>query len=219
MAKISVSYVNSMGTDQDVANTARASFGKEALDYTEGANLRLVKYLAKHDHWTCFASLQLSIKAEMPLPIFAQMEKHKIGGVTNSISRRYTTKDIEFFHPEWRSAPVEGVKQGSGDALSEDLKNKCSDVYTDSILDSLESYEKLIKIGACIEQARYVLPQGVMTQFVTTGSLPYFARIYRQRTDPHAQKCWKPFTDDLYKICNRLWPVAWKSLIGETDES
>ena len=41
--------------------------------------------------------------------------------------------------------------------------------------------------GICPEQARMILPQSMMTEWVETGSLASAARIYSQRTDEHAQ--------------------------------
>jgi thymidylate synthase ThyX len=53
---------------------------------------------------------------------------------------------------------------------------------------ALETYKYLLGHGVCPEQARAVLPQSMMTEFIETGSLAAYARLYNLRTDPHAQR-------------------------------
>ena len=55
MSSVEVELLNSMGTDLTVANAARVSFHKHHKTLTEG-DVRLIKYLAKHKHWTPFGS-------------------------------------------------------------------------------------------------------------------------------------------------------------------
>jgi thymidylate synthase (FAD) len=66
--------------------------------------------------------------------------------------------------------------------------------------------------GICPEQARMILPQSMMTEWVETGSLASAARIYSQRTDEHAQveiqELAKMFGDCIKNIA----PVSWGCL-------
>ena len=51
MSKIELELIDSMGTDvTSVANSARCSFGKTAAEYPFEDNVKLVKYLSKHNH-------------------------------------------------------------------------------------------------------------------------------------------------------------------------
>ena len=72
-----VTLIDSMGSDLTVVNAARVSFAKESEweeipfgNETEGllkdGDERLIKYLAKHDHWSPFGhcSVQFRIKAQ-----------------------------------------------------------------------------------------------------------------------------------------------------------
>jgi thymidylate synthase (FAD) len=52
----------------------------------------------------------------------------------------------------------------------------------------LAEYEDAIASGVCMEQARMLLPQSMMTEWYWTGSLVAFARIVKQRTHSTAQR-------------------------------
>lgn len=216
MSKIELKLIDSMGTDvTSVANAARVSFGKTAAEYSCEDNVKLVKYLAKNNHWTPMCSLQLSVSVKLPLQIHAQLVKHQIGGVINTQSRRYVRGELEFFEPVFREAPGKNVKQGSGKEIEKAANIK--DIHTRAIGQAQGFYEQLLSEGVCAEQARGVLPVDLMTSCIVVGSLPYFARIYKQRTDPHAQKEWLIFCEQLSDICTELFPVTWVFLIGGAD--
>ena len=63
---------------------------------------KLIKYLAKHNHWSPFghASLQFHI---IPVFVARQLVKHQIGLTWNEVSRRYVDDKPDFYHPLiWR---------------------------------------------------------------------------------------------------------------------
>lgn len=78
--------------------------------------------------------------------------------------------------------------------------------------EAIETYNDLIKLGVAPEQARFVLPQGVLTEWISTGSLYAWARFYNLRTDPHAQKEIQDLAGLVGKIIEPLYPVSWKAL-------
>lgn len=86
-ADISVSLVDYMGDDISVVNAARVSFNKrsEYEHYIENPTLpekdvKLIKYLAKHNHWTPFAHTCLSFRIKAPIFVARQLGKHQVGG-------------------------------------------------------------------------------------------------------------------------------------------
>ena len=84
-----VTLIDSMGSDLSVVNAARVSFAKVHEDFDDDKDTKLIKYLAKHNHWSPFghASLQFHIKA--PVFVARQLVKHQIGLTWNEVSRRY----------------------------------------------------------------------------------------------------------------------------------
>lgn len=218
-----VQYVEHMGTDLTVVNAARVSFNKESSwDYADShvpspslpeKDEKLIAYLAKHNHWTPFAHPQITLRIKAPISIRTQLFKHKVGFTENEISRRYVSDTPDIYQPSWRSKPTGGAKQGSEDFMPHDsvLEDLCYRYHL-CISDALNLYEKLIKEGVAPEQARFVLPQGTYTEWWWTGSLAAYARVYKQRSEPHAQWEVRQYAEAIGKIIQPLFPHSWLAL-------
>ena len=76
----------------------------------------------------------------------------------------------------------------------------------------LALYENLLKTGVAPEQARMILPQNMVTSWYWTGSLMFFHRVFRQRTDSHAQVETQEVAKQIGNICGKLFPVSWLAL-------
>ena len=186
MSSVEVELLNSMGTDLTVVNAARVSFQKHHKTLTEG-DVRLIKYLAKHNHWTPFGHVQLQFRVKAPVFVARQLVKHQVGLVWNEVSRRYVDDAPEFYNPELWRIRAEDKKQGSSDEVLErdslvfmeywDLMTQAEKLYNHMVEDK--------KIAP--EQARMVLPQSMMTEWYWTGSLAAFARVVNLRSAPDAQ--------------------------------
>lgn len=70
----------------------------------------------------------------------------------------------------------------------------------------------LIADDVAPEQARFVLPQGVIVNWIWTGSLAAYSRFYKQRTDPHAQREVQVIAEMVGAEIEKLFPVSWKAL-------
>ena len=218
-----VRAIEIMGTDLTVVNAARVSFHKESEwehpDSHVPANIlsekdkKLIKYLAVHKHWTPFAHPQIMLHIKAPVSIRTQLFKHKVGFVENEISRRYVTEEPEIYIPKWRSKPTNGAKQGSEDFIvSEDTVAAAEAMYFGVASDALKTYNWLIEAGVAPEQARFVLPQGTYTEWYWTGSLAAYARVYKQRIDPHAQWEVRQYAEAIGKIISPYFLVSWAEL-------
>lgn len=217
--------IDYMGTDLSVVNAAKVSFDKMAdqwIDEEEAERLNvkshpgLIRYLAKHDHWTPFAHTAISLRMEAPVPIRTQCFKHKQGLVENEESRRYISSTPKLFVPDvLRNAPTNGAKQGSSgvhydsEFWLELYKSKCGQM--------IKLYEDMVADGVCPEQARFVLPQGCEVNWIWTGNLYAFANFYLKRTDSHAQKEVRDLAEDVGRIVQPLFPVSWDALTGAED--
>jgi thymidylate synthase (FAD) len=186
VADIEVKLLDSMGTDLSVANVARVSFDKQHDELTDG-DVKLINYLATHDHWSPFAHCFASFRIKAPLFVARQLVKHQVGLSWNEVSRRYVDSEPEFYVPKELRGRAENVKQGSGGAL--DPKHNASFIcwIEGTTSNALETYEELLARGVAPEMARMVLPLNTMTEWIWSGSLMAFARVCRQRLDPHAQ--------------------------------
>jgi thymidylate synthase (FAD) len=222
-----VEYINHMGSDVSVANAARVSFDKESVptgfryvEFNGGIvsvatvdtrDRQLIGYLAKHGHWSPFAHTAISMRWKAPIFVARQLVKHQVGLTWNEVSRRYVKTDPELYWPEKYRNAADNVKQGSSD---EEFKgNPCALLMAEEAAKDLVSlYSKLVEQGLCPEQARMFLPQNTYTEWIWTGSLMAWARVYKQRTDPTAQKETRDLVLTLDDICGKLFPVSWEAL-------
>ena len=210
-----VELINHMGDDLTVVNAARVSMAKHSAQLV-GKDEKLILYLAKHNHWTPFSHVTFQFRLKMPIFVAREWFRHTIGITRNETSRRYVTDEPEFFTPtEWRSK-AEHVKQGSGGAInSAGWLLEISAAYNKAIETCAEAYETLLNCGVCPEQARMILPQSMMTEFIETGSLYAYARIWRLRTDPHAQKEIQHYAARVGEEIEKICPVSWAALTNE----
>jgi len=187
MSEMQATLVNSMGGDLTVVNAARVSFNSHSEELNR-KDERLISFLAKHGHWSPFAHVILQFRMKAPIFVARQLVKHQVGLTWNEVSRRYVDTNIEFYKPKvWRKA-AENVKQGSSDEASgwERWGSKVEKAMNSTQF-ALAEYEDAIASGVCMEQARMLLPQSMMTEWYWTGSLIAFARIVKQRTHSTAQ--------------------------------
>lgn len=231
-----VEYVQHMGSDLTVVNAARVSFDKEAIwgwdniesGYGEPKQIlkaedeRLISYLARHDHFTPFTHCTITLRETVPIFVARQRFKHTVGFSYNEVSRRYVDDPPDFYTPTiWRSRPVGSAKQGSGEGKvsSISLRNnverwECDidEAYSNFIESAWDLYTSMIEADVAPEMARMVLPQSMYTSYYVTGSLMAFARAYKLRSDPHAQKEIQDVAQYWNSIIRPLYPISWNAL-------
>ena len=207
---IAVEYMDHMGSDLTVVNAARVSFDKEHEEFDHRTDRGLIKYLAQHNHWSPFAHCSVSFRVKAPIFVARQLVKHTVGFSWNEVSRRYVDGPPEFYFPdEWR-ARAENVKQGSRDTsvlfLADPARVACSQ--------ALSTYTYMLSAGVCPEQARMVLPQNTMTEWIWTGTLYAWARMCQLRLDSHTQKETRVVAERVDANIAELFPTSWEFLMN-----
>ncbi len=222
VSEMEVTLIDYMGDDNRVVDAARVSFHKLSSQYTDEQNHKLIHYLAKHKHFTPFAHAFASFRIKAPIFVARQLVKHQVGLAWNEVSRRYVDDPPEMWLPsEWRGRPV-NAKQGSDGVVNTVMV--CIDNKTEEprpVNDLVEKmcdemdllYKHLIDSGIAPEQARMVLPQNTMTEWIWSGSLAAFARVCKLRLDPHAQLETQIVAQRIAEEMSRLFPVSFKSMM------
>ncbi len=205
-----IKLIDKMGSDLTVVNAARVSFNKRK-DSFDNNDEKLINFLAKHNHWTPFSQCQLQFHVKMPIFVARQHFKSSIGLTRNEVSRRYVKNDPEFWVPKTLRKSAENVKQGSSLEMVEN-NNSLIDEMKKHHDSCNELYEKLLLNGVCAEQARVVLPQSMMTEFIETGSLSAYARIYGLRAEKTAQMEIQEYAQGYGNIISEIFPASWKAL-------
>jgi thymidylate synthase (FAD) len=205
-----VTLLETFGDDLTVVNAARVSFGKEVHEMSP-RDEKLIKYLADHSHVTPFFHPQVRFRIKMPIFVAREWYRHQIGFARNEVSRRYVETLPELWEPEFLRERDTNKKQGSKEtpiakngmcmALIKEHHDRCLDLYN-----------QLLSDGVCPEQARIILPQSMMTEFIETGSLAAYARLYKLRSDPTAQREIQDLARIIGSAIEKHFPVSWKAL-------
>ena len=211
MAVTQVSQRDSMGSDLTVANAARVSFAKHKEELDEGDE-KLIKYLAKHGHWSPFAHVSQQLKIDAPIFIARQLQKHQVGLAWNEVSRRYVSTPPEFYTIDvWRKQSKD-KKQGSS---SEPIASQsiAHAIKKEAEIACVNAYNKLLRMDVCPEQARMVLPQSMMTSWYWSGSVYAFSRVCNLRLKEDAQAETREVAESISNHCAIMFPISWKNLI------
>jgi len=212
---MSVELIDVFGDDLTVVNAARVSFAKESHEITLGDE-KLVKYLAVHNHVTPFFHPQARFRIKMPIFIAREWFRHQIGFARNEVSRRYVDTDPEFWMPTELRKRDSNKKQGSKDERIR-YNGHCLAHIRATNEKALETYKYLLGHDVCPEQARAVLPQSMMTEFIETGSLAAYARLYNLRTDPTAQREIQELAEEVGFLLAEKFPISWPALTSSSE--
>jgi len=230
---IKATYIDHMGDDLTIVNSARVSFGKKSdwlqrvysgeAQLLTDKDIKLIHYLAKHNHKSPFNHAFATFHVKAPIFVARQLQKHEYMP-WNEISRRYVETQPTYYYPdEWRGRSKD-KKQGSDGVI--DLSAIKDTDHNNAILGSgtleghvteisewlLETYKLLIDKGVAPEQARMVLPQSMMTEWYWSGSLYAFAKMCGLRLQDDAQYETRLVAEQIEDVMMKLYPVSWEAL-------
>lgn len=212
--QITATLVDHMGSDLTVVNAARVSYGAESHEMSL-RDEKLIQFLAEHKHVTPFRHPQVSLRCTAPIFLARQLGKHQTGFSWNEISRRYKDGDaieVECYTPDLVLGRPDKLMTQTAAPLPFDIANDMKMYMANAAKSAVREYKALIGFGVAPEQARMVLPQSMMTEWVWTGSLFGWASLYNQRSSEHAQYEARLFAEEVNKIMSELFPICWKAL-------
>src|SRR5579871_2778663 len=119
----SVELVRVSGSDLDIVNAARVSYGKVSTEVTE-RDKKLISFLMEHHHTSPFEHNQLSFRIKCPIFVARQWMRHRMNSY-NEISYRYVKAPLEFYMPLfWRYQDTKNRQGSVGAFENEELKQK-----------------------------------------------------------------------------------------------
>jgi thymidylate synthase (FAD) len=206
-----VELLETFGNDLTVVNAARVSLGKYVDEFTD-RDAKLIKYLADHEHTSPFFHPQLRFRLKMPIWMAREWFRHTIGFSRNEVSRRYVDDPPTFHIPNFRTrAP--NKKQGSNDDIHPE-NDSLHELMVLNCQEAVSTYNIMLKNNVAPEQARMVLPQNMMTEFIETGSLAAYARLCHLRMGPDAQAEIRVVAGQVSELVKKKFPVSWEALIN-----
>ena len=214
-----IEVVDSLGNDLTVVNAARVSFGKRKEVY-DNSDERLVRYLAKHKHFSPFRHLQVQFHIKAPEFVMRQMYKHVVGIETtsnsstkdhawNEISGRYVPVE-DYYVPEvFRAQSVDNKQASEGEV---ELQEECLRTWNDSITHAKIFYDGLLRRGVAKEQARCILPLSQYTEVYWTASFQAIVNFIELRDETTSQweiqqyaKVMKELMLEVYPKTTKIW--------------
>ena len=189
-----IEVVDSLGNDLTVVNSARVSFGKRKTKFDK-SDERLVRYLAKHKHYSPFRHLQVQFHIKAPEFVMRQWYKHVVGIETssssstkdhawNEISGRYVPVE-DFYVPEVYRAQSEDNKQASEGEVEN--QSDAQKLWMDAHWYVVGFYNDLLEMGMAKEQARAILPLSQYTEVYWTASFQAVMNFIELRNEKTSQ--------------------------------
>ncbi|NJK37932.1 MAG: FAD-dependent thymidylate synthase [Oscillatoriales cyanobacterium RM2_1_1] len=219
--KSRIELINSMGSDLDIVNDARASFEKVSKKLSE-QDIKLIKYLIDHDHTSPFRGVVFKFKIKAPLFVCRQWWKHVIASNHNDEqlgwnekSFRYVSIDDgdDFYIPKTFRQQAKSNKQATEGFIDETANLQALEIYSRQCDQSYTAYRQLLDLGVGREQARGVLVPSVYTSWVWTVSLQALLNFIQLRLGSGAQNEIAAYADGLLKIIKPIVPqciAAWE---------
>lgn len=205
-------YVCHSGSDLLVCNAARVSFSKQTTMLSE-KDAKLITYLARERRLLPFRHPTATFRCSAPVFLARQLGEHQAGMSWSEESRLYIKYEPVLYWPEtWRKAAA-NVKQGSTDEpidISSIYKHG-NDAHS-LLYECVDMYNTMIDRGVAPEQARMMLPQNMMINWVWTGTLLAWFHLWEQHSEAHAQKEARDFAGLVDEELFKLYPASWKSL-------
>ncbi|NBQ17228.1 FAD-dependent thymidylate synthase [bacterium] len=199
----SVELVRVSGSDLDIANAARVSYGRISKEISE-RDKTLIKFLMQHNHTSPFEHNQFSFRIKAPIFVTRQWMRHRMNSY-NEISYRYVKVSTEFYVPQtWRLQDEQNKQSSFGAFNSEELSN----VYKETMDTCWKTYNTLLEAGVCREQARAVLPVATYTEFIFTCNLHSLMHFLKLRLGHGAQSEIRDYAKALFKLALPHFPIS-----------
>lgn len=135
----------------------------------------------------------------------------------NEVSRRYVDEEPEFYIPrhQWRLR-ADNVKQGSQEEyVDEDTSVYVQNDVETAALVGLQTYQFMLAQNVAPEQARMVLPQNTMTEWIWSGTLGAFLDMLVLRLDPHTQYESRIVAQKIAETVKELFPVSFNARVTQ----
>lgn len=181
----SVELIAHGGSDLQIVNAARVSYGKER-SFISIDDQNLLKFLVKEGHESPFEHTRFTWRIKAPIFVARQWFRHRIASY-NEISLRYTEAKPEFYIPQSDINGESGYEFNTRDFIQAQYQMANENAYL--------SYKQILKLyikkglhpKRARELARTVLPLGTYTEFIFTCNMRALQHFIKLRSDSHAQ--------------------------------
>jgi len=168
---------------------------------------KLLRYLAKHKHWSPFEMVNIVMEIETTRDIARQILRHRSFSF-QEFSQRYAdpTQDLGFVSREARLQDTKN-RQNSIEVEDDSLQGTWEHLQKNLITSVQKTYEWAINNGIAKEQARSVLPEGLtVSRMYMNGTLRSYIHWCQIRTGPETQKEHRQIALDAWYQITEVFP-------------
>lgn len=214
-----VCLLDAMGSDADVCEAARTSYGKGTKSVSDDRSL--IRYMFRHRHSTPFEMAEVRLLIQMPMDCHRQQIRHRTASVSE-----YSTRYSEAIDDKQETAPGEwrlqsGTnKQGSDGFLGDKDGEHLSEMEREFHDRAAYVYKARLDYGVAREQARKDLPLSTYTRYNWKMDLGNLLHYLGLRMDAHAQWEIRQYANIIgNEIVAKLFPACWEAFIDYQFES
>ena len=202
-----VELIDVMGSDEEVENAARISYGKGTRKVSQTRNL--IRYLMRHKHTSPFEMCEVKFHIKLPIFVMRQLVRHRTANL-NEYSGRYSVMSDEFYLPDedYLQPQSQDNKQGREEG---ELGNTIGDIHFEinRINDGAwMAYDNMINWNVARELARVVLPVSNYTEVIWKTDLHNFFHFVKLRSDKHSQREIQDYADAMYHLVFPHFPLC-----------
>ena len=169
----------------------------------------LLRYCAKHGHWSVFEMASMCLEIETTRDIARQILRHRSFSF-QEFSQRYA--DVSAMpQAELRECRMQDTKnrQNSLPCADADLPDWWRAVQLTVYQDSMDLYQAALANGIAEEQARALLPEGLTpSRMYVAGTLRSWITYCQVRTDPSTQKEHRQIAEMVVGVLAHVAPFA-----------
>ena len=209
-----VRLIDIMGSDNDIADAARVSYGEGTRSVSDNRNL--IRYLVRHRHTSPLEMGTVKFHLKLPIFVMRQLVRHRTASL-NEYSGRYSIMSDDCYVPEldYIQPQSKTNNQGRGDdGLSDGWKTKYQQTINEIKTKCLIAYRFLIGTesiehgGLTRELARMVLPVSNYTECYWKIDLHNFFHFCKLRMDDHAQQEIQDYAKAMYEMVKPHFPSS-----------
>lgn len=188
-------------------------FQEQYIPYSKGLrkDVKLLNYMLSNGHTSPFEMASIRVRMDLPLFVARQIVRHRTSRFChfNEMSGRYS-EFSETFMPDTFRKQSDSRKQGGDEEVSPELNSDLFELVQGGYSASNEIYEKMIRAGVSLEQARMVLPVASMTQLIMQVDLNNLMHFLELRTAPDAQLETRWYANCIEQIFKENFPYTYK---------
>ena len=205
--------MDTYGDNHRPAVAARTSYRREAAEYTDEQNEKLIAYLVKNRHTTPLEFCGATFFMVMPIFVARQLVRHRTASI-NEESLRYVDARNEFYVPTVEECLKQSQtnKQGAGDEPVDDPEAVRKAIAAANNR-AYRSYLDLLEMGLTKELARGVLPLNTYTGWYWCCDLHNILHLLTLRTHEHAQRQTRAYALAMLELLRPVFPAviaAWE---------